>query len=163
MVTSVPFAMRMRADDISMCVSFGVAEQEIGLTRTTFECPKVCDAAGLAFLYTQNGYQKVPFRPSQPQDKLRPSTSHTPRLFGFRRRVFRCGVNQTSAKYCLESVLQPNCTGGRSVVLDNPGRSTPGNLLQLQNNDGPLFVLHDGPPYANGNLHMGIIVSMTEL
>lgn len=24
-----------------------------------------------------------------------------------------------------------------------------------QNNPGPLFVLHDGPPYANGNLHIG--------
>ncbi|KDQ60188.1 hypothetical protein JAAARDRAFT_598772 [Jaapia argillacea MUCL 33604] len=26
---------------------------------------------------------------------------------------------------------------------------------QWQNAGGPLFVLHDGPPYANGNLHMG--------
>ena len=24
-----------------------------------------------------------------------------------------------------------------------------------KNNDGPLFTLHDGPPYANGTLHMG--------
>ncbi|KAI0305316.1 tRNA synthetases class I-domain-containing protein [Multifurca ochricompacta] len=26
---------------------------------------------------------------------------------------------------------------------------------QWENNNGPLFVLHDGPPYANGDLHMG--------
>ncbi|KAH9077901.1 tRNA synthetases class I-domain-containing protein [Lactarius deliciosus] len=26
---------------------------------------------------------------------------------------------------------------------------------QWENNKGPLFVLHDGPPYANGDLHMG--------
>lgn len=26
---------------------------------------------------------------------------------------------------------------------------------QWANNTGPLFVLHDGPPYANGHLHMG--------
>ncbi|KAE8223042.1 hypothetical protein CF319_g3861 [Tilletia indica] len=26
---------------------------------------------------------------------------------------------------------------------------------QLKNNTGPLFILHDGPPYANGSLHSG--------
>ncbi|CAK9784570.1 mitochondrial putative Isoleucyl-tRNA synthetase [Cutaneotrichosporon oleaginosum] len=26
---------------------------------------------------------------------------------------------------------------------------------QYASNEGPVFVLHDGPPYANGNLHMG--------
>ncbi|EGN92511.1 hypothetical protein SERLA73DRAFT_172840 [Serpula lacrymans var. lacrymans S7.3] len=26
---------------------------------------------------------------------------------------------------------------------------------QWENADGPLFVMHDGPPYANGHLHMG--------
>lgn len=26
---------------------------------------------------------------------------------------------------------------------------------QLKNNSKPLFILHDGPPYANGNLHIG--------
>ncbi|CAD6940236.1 unnamed protein product [Tilletia caries] len=26
---------------------------------------------------------------------------------------------------------------------------------QLKNNTGPLFILHDGPPYANGSLHTG--------
>jgi isoleucyl-tRNA synthetase len=26
---------------------------------------------------------------------------------------------------------------------------------QWENNDGKVFILHDGPPYANGNLHMG--------
>ncbi|MEG1125550.1 MAG: class I tRNA ligase family protein, partial [Oscillospiraceae bacterium] len=26
----------------------------------------------------------------------------------------------------------------------------------LKNNEGkPLYILHDGPPYANGNIHMG--------
>ena len=28
-------------------------------------------------------------------------------------------------------------------------------ISQNKNATGPLFVLHDGPPYANGNLHMG--------
>ena len=27
--------------------------------------------------------------------------------------------------------------------------------LMKKNEGKPLFVLHDGPPYANGNLHMG--------
>lgn len=27
--------------------------------------------------------------------------------------------------------------------------------LQYEKNDGDIFILHDGPPYANGNLHMG--------
>lgn len=26
---------------------------------------------------------------------------------------------------------------------------------QWEHAKGPLFVLHDGPPYANGDLHMG--------
>jgi isoleucyl-tRNA synthetase len=26
---------------------------------------------------------------------------------------------------------------------------------QWENNQGKVFILHDGPPYANGNLHMG--------
>ena len=30
---------------------------------------------------------------------------------------------------------------------------------QAQRRDRPLFVLHDGPPYANGNLHMGEWIS----
>lgn len=28
-------------------------------------------------------------------------------------------------------------------------------LFQWKNARGPLFVFHDGPPYANGNLHIG--------
>ena len=28
-------------------------------------------------------------------------------------------------------------------------------LMKKKNEGKPLFVLHDGPPYANGNLHMG--------
>lgn len=30
---------------------------------------------------------------------------------------------------------------------------------QREKNEGPVFVLHDGPPYANGNLHMGELSS----
>ncbi len=29
------------------------------------------------------------------------------------------------------------------------------NALQKQRSDAPVFVLHDGPPYANGNIHTG--------
>ena len=29
------------------------------------------------------------------------------------------------------------------------------DLLQNKNKDGPNFLLHDGPPYANGHIHMG--------
>lgn len=28
---------------------------------------------------------------------------------------------------------------------------------QWKQRDDPLFVLHDGPPYANGDLHMGMV------
>ena len=30
--------------------------------------------------------------------------------------------------------------------------------LKWDNAKGPLFVLHDGPPYANGDLHMGALL-----
>lgn len=34
------------------------------------------------------------------------------------------------------------------------------DLYQWQRDqDRPEFVLHDGPPYANGNLHMGHVVN----
>ena len=26
----------------------------------------------------------------------------------------------------------------------------------MEHNDGALFVLHDGPPYANGDIHIGL-------
>jgi len=120
--TSVPFAMRMRADGIR-CVFFAEWRRKRskfkGLTKTTSECPRVRSAAGHAFLYMQNGDHGEPFRHSQPQNKPRPPTKYTHRLFTSQRRVFRCGVNQTSAKYRSESVLQASCTGGRSVVFDN--------------------------------------------
>ena len=29
--------------------------------------------------------------------------------------------------------------------------------LQWENAKGPLFVFHDGPPYANGDLHIGMV------
>lgn len=28
-------------------------------------------------------------------------------------------------------------------------------MIQANQKDRPLFILHDGPPYANGNLHIG--------
>jgi isoleucyl-tRNA synthetase len=33
-----------------------------------------------------------------------------------------------------------------------------GQMLQ-QREDAPSFVLHDGPPYANGNMHMGHVLN----
>lgn len=27
--------------------------------------------------------------------------------------------------------------------------------LKFESNPGEVFIFHDGPPYANGNLHMG--------
>ena len=123
MFTSVPFAMRIRADGILMYVSaewLRTRSKFKGLTETTFECPRARDAAGLAFLYTQNGHQGEPFRPSRPQNNPRPPRSLMPPLFTSQKRVFRCGVNQTSAKYHLESVPRPSYTSGRSVVFNNP-------------------------------------------
>ena len=29
------------------------------------------------------------------------------------------------------------------------------NLMQENGRDKPLFMLHDGPPFSNGNIHMG--------
>ena len=32
----------------------------------------------------------------------------------------------------------------------------------MENNEGkPLYVLHDGPPYANGNIHLGTALNKT--
>ncbi|KAF9559444.1 isoleucyl-tRNA synthetase [Agrocybe pediades] len=49
--------------------------------------------------------------------------------------------------------LRPNLKS----VEETYGKLTGESLYrwQWENNKGPLFVLHDGPPYANGDLHMG--------
>ena len=33
------------------------------------------------------------------------------------------------------------------------------NEMQTYRKDSPLFILHDGPPYANGNIHIGHAVN----
>ena len=38
-----------------------------------------------------------------------------------------------------------------------------GFRFKWDNAEGPLFVLHDGPPYANGDLHMGALLPLLVL
>ncbi|MGB0257624.1 MAG: class I tRNA ligase family protein, partial [Coraliomargarita sp.] len=33
--------------------------------------------------------------------------------------------------------------------------------IQAQNADGPSFILHDGPPFTNGDLHLGHALNKT--
>ena len=33
------------------------------------------------------------------------------------------------------------------------------NEMQTYRKDSPLFILHDGPPYANGSIHIGHAVN----
>lgn len=49
-----------------------------------------------------------------------------------------------------ELEIQPRCT---TLVLD---------WLEKERGKRPKFVLHDGPPYANGNLHMGHFLNKVE-
>ena len=40
-------------------------------------------------------------------------------------------------------------------VLPGPARCARADKAKAEQTDRPLFVLHDGPPYANGSLHLG--------
>ena len=41
------------------------------------------------------------------------------------------------------------------VMLEDWNKNDLYNQLMKHNEGKPTFVLHDGPPYANGNIHMG--------
>ena len=37
------------------------------------------------------------------------------------------------------------------------------SVYTSQKSDGPLWLLHDGPPYANGPVHMGMYIKQSTL
>lgn len=57
-------------------------------------------------------------------------------------------------KLCIGHELVKSCTGGR-LGLSGPNIFSFWLVTQRENVNGPQFVFHDGPPYANGDLHMG--------
>ncbi|KAF8999113.1 tRNA synthetases class I-domain-containing protein [Cyathus striatus] len=97
-----------------------------------------------------------------PKVRLHPIYRHRCRLFSFTR---TCSTNNSTApldnKAFSKTLLLPKTSFPLWV---DPVKSeerfqklTSDSLYRWQwdNAKGPLFVFHDGPPYANGNLHMG--------
>ena len=51
--------------------------------------------------------------------------------------------------------MKANLTQREPMVLKHWDKENLYQQLQPAAADRPLFVLHDGPPYANGNIHLG--------
>ncbi|MDO4377610.1 MAG: isoleucine--tRNA ligase [Erysipelotrichia bacterium] len=51
--------------------------------------------------------------------------------------------------------MRGNLTKKEPAILEKWEKMHLYDLMIAQNKDKPYFMLHDGPPYANGNLHMG--------
>ena len=51
--------------------------------------------------------------------------------------------------------MRGNLTKKEPLILEKWEKMHLYDLMSEQNKDKPYFMLHDGPPYANGNLHMG--------
>ena len=51
--------------------------------------------------------------------------------------------------------MRGNLTKKEPLILEKWEKMHLYDLMTQQNKDKPYFMLHDGPPYANGNLHMG--------
>ena len=51
--------------------------------------------------------------------------------------------------------MRGNLTKKEPLILEKWEKMHLYDLMSQQNKDKPYFMLHDGPPYANGNLHMG--------
>jgi isoleucyl-tRNA synthetase len=64
---------------------------------------------------------------------------------------YRATLNlpQTSFK------MKANLSQKEPLVLKQWEKAGLYQQIQKHNSDKPLFVLHDGPPYANGNIHLG--------
>ena len=54
-----------------------------------------------------------------------------------------------------EFEMRGNLTKKEPLILEKWEKMHLYDLMSQQNKDKPYFMLHDGPPYANGNLHMG--------
>ena len=51
--------------------------------------------------------------------------------------------------------MKANLTQNEPTVLKKWDQANLYEKIQLRSEGRPLFVLHDGPPYANGNIHLG--------
>ena len=51
--------------------------------------------------------------------------------------------------------MRANLPQREPEILKNWKRIDLYNLINKKNENGPSFVLHDGPPFSNGNIHMG--------
>ncbi|KZP15924.1 isoleucyl-tRNA synthetase [Athelia psychrophila] len=88
-------------------------------------------------------------------------TSKAARLWSQRRHISQASQasQKVDNKAFTDTLLLPKTSFPLRVDLSNGEfrKKTSEDLYkwQWENNQGPLFVLHDGPPYANGHLHMG--------
>ena len=60
-------------------------------------------------------------------------------------------INLPNTKFSMKASLSEKET----LWLDFWNKNKVYNILKEQNKDSKKYVLHDGPPYANGNLHLG--------
>ncbi|MGA7278339.1 MAG: isoleucine--tRNA ligase [Desulfocapsaceae bacterium] len=51
--------------------------------------------------------------------------------------------------------MKANLTQNEPLLLKRWDQEDLYRMIQERSTDRPLFVLHDGPPYANGNIHLG--------
>ena len=51
--------------------------------------------------------------------------------------------------------MKANLTQNEPMLLKRWDKEDLYRMIQQRSADRPLFVLHDGPPYANGNIHLG--------
>ena len=51
--------------------------------------------------------------------------------------------------------MRGNLTKKEPLILEKWEKMHLYDLMSQQNKDKPYFMLHDGPPYANGNMHVG--------
>ena len=51
--------------------------------------------------------------------------------------------------------MRGNLTKKEPLILEKWEKMNLYDKMTKQNKGKPYFMLHDGPPYANGNLHMG--------
>ncbi len=51
--------------------------------------------------------------------------------------------------------MKANLTQNEPMLMKRWDKENLYHQIQEHCSDRPLFVLHDGPPYANGNIHLG--------
>src|SRR5579885_836476 len=93
-----------------------------------------------------------------------PRTRRRPRCGEPRRRVWFCAFTMESAKIDLKNTIHLPRTGFsmkanlpqlEPKLLEQWDRTQLYRRIRQARRGAPTYILHDGPPYANGNIHLG--------